>query len=257
MNRIQRRVRTAWINRSGSGFRNVEISRVVCAHYSGAQIRRHDGPVGAQRSLKTQRPRFGIFRSVVVIQTRSANRSGVGRQQDTVCCVDGYGLVCRQRDGLIEIERQILREVFADAVCRLVIEQSKAGAHDPAVGTQRQPRKADARSDSVVAGLLQRWIVTCLLGCDVRNRYQRQQLTRVGMYLASVIAGDDEPVYFRIRKSISGFHHLPVYLVSDSNIPRKPRRGPPVILSREVRPKGSSVRCAPSNPGLSARWITQ
>src|SRR5207248_10564672 len=161
---------------------------------------------------------------------------------------DGYGLVCRQRDGLIEIERQILREVFADAVCRLVIEQSKAGAHDQAVGTQRQPRKADARSDSVVAGLLQRWIVTCLLGCDVRNRYQRQQRTRVGMDLASVIAGDDEPVQFRIRKSISGLHHLSVDLVSDSKVQRKARRWPPVILSIEVGPQRSSVRLASSNP---------
>src|SRR5206468_12197821 len=45
--------------------------------------------------------------------------------------------------------------------------------------------------------------------------------------------------------------------ISDSKIQREARRGPPVILSIEVRPQGSSVRFASSNPDLSARWITQ
>src|SRR5438067_8308633 len=74
---------------------------------------------------------------------------------------------------------------------------------------------------------------------------------------APIITRDHKPVQLRIRKPISGFRHLPVDLVTNSEIQGEVARRSPVVLSVKVSPQSSSVGLTSPNPDLSARGVTE
>src|SRR2546422_2692310 len=77
------------------------------------------------------------------------------------------------------------------------------------------------------------------------------------MDFPAVVAGNNEPVQVGVGKPVLRFHHLTVDLIANPEVQSQFRRNPPIVLSVEVGPQGSSIGFAPSDTCLRAGRVTE